>query len=198
MRPMIALLLGFLLSTTSLAETGALSFTRPTSYVDGTALPPASITGYEAKCTSFAPSGGVSGPCTYTPLIIPGTALNGVMTLTIPVVGGSACFTLETLTAVARSAPTNSVCKVFSAVPPNPPTNVTVAVVIGINVVPAYTILSSGARSSAVAGFVQVGVPCVGDAVFTYRGKSWRRVAQTDVAWWRTTPTVNVAAPCAV
>jgi hypothetical protein len=175
------------------AETATLSFTRPTTYTDGSPLPAAAITGYEFRCGA-----GTSAGVTCPTLTLGGTATGGSMTLTGPASGFTACFEGRTLVAAGPgpySAP--PVCRSFPPLQPSPPGAITVAVVIGVNVAPAYTITTSGARSSAVAGFVDLGRPCIGSPVFTYRGKSYRRVASTDVRWWNTTPTANVAAPCA-
>jgi len=188
---LMAMLVGVLLS--ALASAATLTYTAPTTYTDGSPLPASAITGYEFRCGA-----GTTAGITCTPLTLPGTATGGTMIITGPASGFTACIEGRTLVA-AGPGPYSSplYCKAFAAVPPSPPGNVVIAVVIGINVAPAYTILSSGARSTAVAGFVPVGVACYDDVVFTYRGKSWRRVDPENVRWWRTTPTANVAAPCA-
>lgn len=177
----------------NVANAATLTFTPPTSYTDGSPLPASAITGYEFRCGA-----GTSAGVTCTPLTLPGTATGGTIAITGPASGFTAC--VEGATRVAAGlGPYSSplACKTFAPVPPNPPGNIVVAVVIGINVAPVYTITAAGARSTALAGFVPVGVACYDDVVFTYRGRSWRRVDVEDVRWWRTTPTANVAAPCA-
>lgn len=80
---------------------------------------------------------------------------------------------------------------------PNPPSGVTVqAVVAGVDVAPVYRILQDGTRGEQVAGFVDVGATCTGRAVFTYRGRQYRRVDPAAVTWWATRPTSAAAAAC--
>lgn len=175
------------------AASATLSYTAPTSYIDGSPLPASAITGYEFRCGA-----GTTAGITCTPLSLPGTATGGTMVITGPATGFTACIEGRTLVALGPGPYSSPpFCKTYAAVPPGPPGNVTIAVVIGINVAPVYTITAAGARSTALAGFVPVGVACYDDVVFTYRGKSWRRVDVEDVRWWKTTPTPNVAAPCA-
>lgn len=193
MRRVLAMLGGLLLSVSAIAATANLSFSRPTTYTDGSALAAADITGYEFRCGA-----GTSAGVVCTNLSLPGSALSGAMTVTGPSSGFTACIEGRTLVA-GGPGPYSSppACKTFPALVPSPPGNVTVAVVIGINMAPVFKLTSTGKRSTAVAGFVPVGIACYDDVVFTYRGKSWRRVDVEDVRWWKTTPTPNVAAPCA-
>ncbi len=187
----LAMLVGLLLSAISSAAT--LTYTPPTTYTDGSPLAASAITGYEFRCGA-----GTTAGITCTPLSLPGTATGGTMAITGPATGFTACVEGRTLVALGPG-PWSSppACKTYAAVPPSAPGNIVIAVVIGIDVAPAYTILTSGKRSTALAGFVPVGVPCIGDVAFTYRGKYWRRVEPANVRWWATTPTANVAAPCA-
>jgi hypothetical protein len=101
----------------------------------------------------------------------------------------------KTLTAPSATTVTATVTGTAIVVP-NPPSNVTIAVVVGANVAPAYKILANGARSDVLAGFVPAGKACDGPVVFTYRGSKFKRVAPADVQWWSTTSTSAVAAPC--
>lgn len=180
------------------ADTGTISYTPPTAYTNGTALPASQISGFDAQCISFTPTGGTSGTCSFTPASVAGTATSITITVNVPSSGGSACFQVraKTTNGQVSSWADGDKCKVFTPLVPNPPGNVTVAVVVTINVVPAYKILADGTRSQAVAGFVPLGKPCVGSIVFIYRGKPYRRVAQADVKWWATAPAANVAAAC--
>jgi hypothetical protein len=81
---------------------------------------------------------------------------------------------------------------------PNPPTNIllTRAVVPGANMAPVFKLTSTGKRSAEAAGFIQVGVPCTGNVMFTYRNDSYRKVDSVRVQWWGVVATDSVAAPC--
>lgn len=69
-----------------------------------------------------------------------------------------------------------------------------IAVVIGVDHAPVYTILKDGSRSSTLAGFAPVGSACNGPVLFKYRGREWRE----PVEWkaWDTATSTKVAAPC--
>lgn len=178
------------------AATAGLTFTRPATYTDGTPLPAAEIASYNVRCSSFTPTGSTTpGSCpAVTPASLAGTATGGTLTLTLPAGGGSACFQLQTVsTSGATSDWTAPACKTFAPLVPNPPANVTVAVVIGLNMAPAYSVTATG-RMSTLMGFVPLGRPC-GELLFTYRGTEFREVARADVAWWGST-TLRVAAAC--
>jgi hypothetical protein len=79
---------------------------------------------------------------------------------------------------------------------PNPPVLAVAAVVANINMSPVYSITTLGARGTAVLGHVPVGVACSGSKVFTYRERSYYRVARSDVRWDHSAARDNVAAPC--
>lgn len=69
-------------------------------------------------------------------------------------------------------------------------------VVSGLNMSPAYGITATGKRSSTVVAFVPVGTPCVGDVVFTYRGRSYRHFDAAAAQWWGTAPRDAAAVAC--
>lgn len=183
------------------AGSGNITYTRPAVYADGvTPLPASAITGYEFRCTGVV---GTTAGVSCALLTLPGSALAGVSVVTVPLSGGTACWVGRTIIGAAPgqifSADSNVACKTFPAVPPSPPGSVVVAQVqtIEVGIAVAYLETALGARASAVAGFVPLGTPCVGAVRFAYRGQSYRRVDQTKVIWWQTTPSAKVAAPCA-
>jgi hypothetical protein len=112
---------------------------------------------------------------------------------------GVNCYRVVVVAAQGSSVPSTHVCKnnVQPSGPPNPATNVRLVteVVSGVNYAPAFTVLTDGARSTTVAGFVAVGTPCEGPVLFRYRNKDWMKPS----AWkaWSTPTTARVAAPCA-
>lgn len=201
MKNLAAFLLGLglaLLVGPVVAATGNLSYTRPTAYTDGTALPAGDIASYNVRCASFTPTGSTTPQAcpAITPTSLPGTATGGTVTLTIPAAGGSACFQLRTVVASgATSDWSNTACKTFAPATPNPPGNVTVAVVIGINMAPVYSVTAAG-KMSTLMGFADVGAPCGDARLFTYRGLPFHEVARENVRWWGSTK-LRVAAPCA-
>lgn len=171
------------------AGTVNLSWTLPSAYTDGSPLAPADIREVRVY-------GAQQGTTKVLLATLPGTATAHTRT---NVTGGQThCYEL-TVVAVngQESAHTNEVCRAIPLPVPNPPTVVTVAVVAGIDVVPAFKILADGSRSTAVAGFVPVGTACAGEPVFSYRSRTYRRVAADAVRWWQTARTDQVAAPCA-
>lgn len=201
MKNLAAFLLGLglaLLVGPVVAATGNLSYTRPTAYTDGTALPAGDIASYNVRCASFTPTGSTTPQAcpAITPTTLPGTATGGTITLTIPAAGGRACFQVQTVVASGATSDWSvEGCKTFAPATPNPPGNVTVAVVIGINMAPVYSVTKTG-KLSTLMGFADLGVAC-GDAVLlTYRGHEFREVPRGAVRWWGST-TLRVAAPCA-
>lgn len=120
-----------------LAATGtsALSYTRPTTRVDGSTLAASEITGYAVDCT-FTPTGGTATACTLSTTTLPGgTSASGSVTITYPAVGGVACFKLRTLTGSLSSPGSQpAACKDLPAVAPSDPTNLTVTITVALNV----------------------------------------------------------------
>jgi hypothetical protein len=109
---------------------------------------------------------------------------------------GQMCARAYTLANGNESGPSVVGTKLVPQPTPNPPVFTTIAVVANANVAPAYKIMADGTRSTVLAGFVPVGKACTGGVAFTYRGATFRKVAQADVQWWATAKTDSVAAAC--
>lgn len=129
--------------------------------------------------------------------LVPGTYFFALTAL--DAVGLESVLTLPVSKVVTTQSVAASVTVAVQSLP-MPPTSV-VAVVAGINMSPAYRVSTNSlgvtSRGTAVLGHVPVGKACTGAVVYTYRGRDYRRIAQADVLWDRSTPTANVAAPCA-
>jgi hypothetical protein len=111
----------------------AITFTRPTTYVDGSALPASAITSYTIACEFTAPGATNATPCTLSTTTIPGQSTTGTLTLTYPGTGGQACFTLRTnVGSVQSNSSSPAACKTLDAIAPSPPTNVTVTVSVAL------------------------------------------------------------------
>jgi hypothetical protein len=168
------------------AATVTVTWTNPTTNTDGSALAASSITRttlwWGTSVTALTNSKIVAGSATSATIdLVPGTWTIGAKT--------TANGNESDLSVVIQ--------KVVPQPTPNPPVLTVQPVVAGINMSPAYKILSNGNRSSVVAGFVPLSTACQGPRVFTYREKSYHRVPRESVTWWKTTPTTEVAAPCA-
>lgn len=109
-----------------------LAYSPPTQNTNGTAIVPADIQGYTARCV-FTPTGSTTtSPCASFTGSDVGPVSSMQVTFTIPAGGGKACFTLATK-AYNITGPYSAIrdpegCKVFDALVPNPPGNVTVVV----------------------------------------------------------------------
>lgn len=198
MRRILAALLLFVVAPAALAQqVASISYTLPTTYTNGAALPATAIAGFDAQCSGFTPTNGTAGACAIAGASVTGAVTSIVLAGTIPPSGGSACFQVRTRATNGEfSTWTAPKCKAFAAVPPGEPGNVTVAVVISVETSPVFGVLANGSRSSAVAGFVRAGRPCSGALAFNYRGRPYRYVDPNDVAWWNTSKTTRVAGPC--
>lgn len=179
------LLILLLLPSFVLADTATITWTQPTTNTDGSAIAVGEIT-WNTVYKGVKPDG--------TDLIflkvIPAT------TTYVDTIGvGTWCYAV-TATSAVEGAKSNVVCKTVLPKVPGPPRITTVAVVAGLSDTPAYKILASGVRSTTVAGFVPVGATCLGEVVFTYRGKNYRRIPQDSVRWWGTPKTDQIAAAC--
>lgn len=190
---LIAFVLG-LWAGTAAAATGTISYTRPTTRVDGSPLLASEIASYSIACT-YTPTGGVAAPCaSLLPTSFSGTATGGTVTFTVAV-DGRACFVLRTVdTGGRQSDPSAQACKDIVVAIPNPPGTVTVAVVLSMDHAPVYS-LGSNNKLSTLMGFIPVGLPCVGEPLVTYRGAEFREVARQDVKFWGQT-SLRVVAPC--
>lgn len=158
MRQITGLLVGLLLSVSAIAATGTLSFTRPTTYADGSALPASAIASYTVSC-SYTPTGGSAAACVgLTPATLPGSAIGGALTFTVTT-NGQACFTLQTVDTGGRtSVPSNAACKAIILPNPGPPTDVTVAFTISPDAF-EWQVRANSPRFTRV-GSVGLGIEC--------------------------------------
>lgn len=180
------------LVTSAQAATVMVGWTNPTAYVDGTALPASDITRttvvWGASATTMTSSKVVTGAGTST---------------TIDLAPGTWFVSARTTAKGTDSVLAGTVQHVIVQPAPNPPTGLTVvAVVAGLNMSPAFKVLSDNTRSSVIAGFVKVGTPCSGPTVFKYRDLPYCIVPRETVAWWKppladVLSPPRVAAPCA-
>lgn len=189
-------------SHNAFAET--VSWQRPTTYVDGSALPATAITGYEIRCSAA----GTATIVSCATVSAPGTATSVTLAVTVTQAGGTICaegraFAGAANPSVWNSGP-NAVCKTVPATPPGPPTNITVAftVTIGgrpvvVDPVPVYAINSAGNKGSAVVGWMPAGRPA-GERVFDYKGLPYCRVDRADVGGWAGSVPNRVAAACSI
>lgn len=138
MKKLFFALLGALMIAPAFSATAPLSFAwdRPTTYVDGSTLPAASITGYQMVCEVTNPAGAPIS-CDLSVSALTGSSVTATGTLTYPATGATACFRLRTQTASAISDPSplgpNS-CVTFAPVKPSPPGNVTVTITVALNI----------------------------------------------------------------
>jgi hypothetical protein len=70
-----------------------------------------------------------------------------------------------------------------------------VPVILGMTTTPVYSVARNGTMSAFV-GFADVGSPCTGPVLFTYRSKQFREVPRGAVKLWGAT-SLRLAAPCA-
>lgn len=114
--------------------------------------------------------------------------------------------TIITRSGGGLSKPTNPTTKIVTAMPvptPTPtPTPVPVPVVAtigfaaGVTQIPVWGLTTTNTRSSTLLGVIDVGVPCIGAQLTTYRSQGYRRVPKASVKWHETTPTDNAIAAC--
>jgi len=118
---------------TAHAATGAstVSWVRPVTYTDGSALAASELTGYDVQCT-FRPTGGSTAACAgLSPATLAGGLTTAQVTITYPGnTGGRVCFRLVAKTATASSDPSNEACKDLPALKPSPPTDVVVTITV--------------------------------------------------------------------
>lgn len=105
------------------------TWTKPATYTDGSALAASDITGNKIGCL-FTPTGGIATACILSASTASGSASTFTANLTYPAVGGVACFTVIATAGGVDSAPSSAACKTFAALTPSPPTGVTVTVTI--------------------------------------------------------------------
>ena len=182
---LLALVVGALLMSCR-AEAGTVTLTRqnPTTRTDGSPVTVAQVKVYRgATCAAQTVLATIPAATTYVDANAP---------------AGTHCYAVSALDANGlESAKSVTATAVVPVAPPNPPTGLSVvSVVAGLNMSPAYRINADGTRGSVVLGFVPAGTSCTGAPVYSYRGVTYARVDPTQVKWWGTSPTPNVAAPC--
>jgi hypothetical protein len=186
--------------STAAQSTADLSWTAPTKNTDGSNL--TDLAGYKVfygqaspPTIQWSPNPGAAALSLTVTGLLPGVN-NFAMKSTNAAGIDSDLSGIATKTLLGAETTARSVTAV-AVVQPNPPTGLTVAVVVGANVAPAFRILADGTRSQAVAGFVPVAASCYGTQVFTYRGIGYKKIAASDVKPWPITGSPdNVAAPC--
>lgn len=186
MKRIAILLLALLGVPAVMAGTATLTWTAPTQYTDGSPIGTAPIT--------YRVYGGVQGQTK--------TLIATVSALTYQHTGApdgvTYCYQLTAVVNSQESARSTEGCKVMPPLVPNPPTGLQVVQVItGMEWSPVYKYTLANKRSADPAGYILVGKPCMGNVLFAYRGASFRQVLQSDVKFWATVESSNVAAPCA-
>lgn len=174
-----------LLPISAFAGTATLTWGAPSQNTDGSAI---------TSPLTYKVYGGVQGTAK--------TVLATVSTLTYTHSaapnGVTYCYQVSAVAGSQESSLSVEGCKAIPPLVPNPPTGltVTVAVVAGINMAPVYKYTLANKRSADPAGYIPVGKECSGNVLFSYRGESFKKVAQSDVLFWATVASENVAAPC--
>jgi hypothetical protein len=166
------------------AGTATLTWVAPTQNVDGTPI---------TAALTYRVFGGVQGQS--KSLITTTSAVT--YTHTSAPNGVTYCYHVTAVANGLESAPSNEACKAIPVPPPsppNPPSSLVVAVVAALNMNPVYRINADGTRGTTVIGFVPTGSECYGPTVYTYRGRTYKRVK--NVTWWGTAPTTEAAAAC--
>jgi hypothetical protein len=179
-----------------------LSWTPPTQNTDDTAL--TNLAGYRI-------SYGASASLLSQAIQVANPALTAYLVNNLP--SGPQYFGIKAYTTTGvESVLSNVVTKTIAIVPgevvsksitvtvdtqPKPPVLTVAEVVAGVSQTPAYALTATGARGTAVVGFVQVGTACMGPQLLTYRGQGYRKVPRAAVKWWGLSPQDNVIAACA-
>jgi hypothetical protein len=167
------------------------SWTAPTAYVDGTALPASAIASYDVQYgTCSADKKSITG----TPQLVnvPGTATSKVIS---GIGAGWVCAQARTLTANAQSAwATNAdgtLASKLIILEPKPPGNLTVA---GGNGVAYMAIRRDNAYAMLPVGTVAGGTLCDSTNGVIAAGKTYFAVPANSVTWYGTSqPTVALA-----
>jgi len=194
----------------AVCEITTVTWTAPTSNTDGSpilATGPSALVGFRVEWGTCG-AGNTFNPPTAGVLIDFATPGPTVRSFQVNQPKPSTwCFRLNASNATNASAWTTPVSKTTLAPPPpvpNPPPSFQITQVVpGVNVSPIFKVLPSGARSSAISGFVEVGTPCDPTPVFTYRGQTYHRIdpAYVDnalyVHWWASEPSLDGCAACA-
>lgn len=115
----------------------SITFTRPTTWSNGSPLAASDIAGYQVECQFTATGSTSSVPCTLTGApLAGGTSQSGSVTVTYPPIGGQACFSLRTVAVGGMLSPgsTPPACKTLPALTPSDPSNVTITVTLAISI----------------------------------------------------------------
>lgn len=171
-------------------------WTNPTQNVDGSTIPASGPGSLTSTRLEWGTCSGTAFGTRIAEQIVAAPATSFTITNLGP---GTYCFrAFSRNTFGQESAPSGVVQRVIAPPVPNPPTLTTVAVVAGLNMAPLYRINADGSRGAVVVGFIPVGSECSGPVVYRYRDRNYHRPSDlTEIKWWATSPTSNVAAPCA-
>lgn len=184
-------LLGLIVHRADAADV-SVSWTPPSSNVDGSAIPATGVGSIASYRIEWGSCSGTAFGTLIGQRTVTAPATSAVVTGLAP---GSFCFrAFARNTYGAESAASNVAARTIDAPVPNPPI-VAVAVVAGLSHAPVYSITAAG-KLSTLMGFVPVGTACARAPLLSYRGKAFHEVARADVQWWGST-TLRVAAPCA-
>lgn len=114
--------------------TAVISFTRPTAYTDGTALPLSDLAQYDIQCTFKDKGATAAVPCIAQSVpFFSGNATGGSVSFTMGSAGGDACFAVRSVTIAGGVSPwTAPVCRTFAAATPSWPGNVTVTIAVSV------------------------------------------------------------------
>ncbi len=168
------------------------SWTNPTTNTDGSAIPTTgagSLTGTRVEWGTC--SGGAFGTRAGE-LTAPAGATTAQIANVAPGTWCVRAFSRNTYG--SESAASGVASKVVPVPVPNPPV-LAVPVIAGMLQTPVYSVASNG-KMSTFMGFVDVGSPCSGPVLFSYRGKEFREVPRESVKLWGST-SLRLAAPCA-
>lgn len=186
-----------LICTPAFAGDAVLDWTLPTVRTDGTAQPLSGPGALASTTINYGLCVNGALPATPQSVVVPLPAITRTITGLAP---GTWCFAAKVTDNLGdSSAFTNVASLVIKLAPPSPPALGTVRVAALNDALyhsPAYRILASGARSTTLAGLVPIGTPCIGDVVFTYQSKPYRRVSKDAVVWVNGTKTDSIATYC--
>lgn len=168
------------------------SWTNATTNTDGSTIPatgPGSLTLTRVEWSVCA--GGAFGTVAGTQSTATGTATS----LTVSNVGPATwCVrAFHRNTYGNESTASNVTTKVVPTPVPNPPI-LAVPVIAGMTTTPVYSVAADNSRSTFV-GFADVGAPCQGPVLFTYRSKQFREIPRASVKLWGQT-SLRLAVPC--
>lgn len=178
-----------------------LTWERPTTRTDGSALPADQLASFRlyvagTNVSPAAPTETIAGNLlAWTHYAAPGarffwlSAVDSAGRESLKT--GSVTTTVQAYNAAASASAT-------PIAPPSPPLNlqIVVPVVAGANMAPVFKLRADGTRQEQVAGYAPIGLSCTGAVKFTYRGDRYREVDPAHVQWWDVRPSERVYAPC--